>query len=223
MGTESLLSKRSLSNGIQGSLPDNQWQLEVEHWYQIALAGYQKIYLDGASGPPPSYPEEYIQRRANPEQHKLCHNQKAVSTAHASFCVFGLAFLLIGGLLIIALAILLEPIARFVQIRAKLDQYSRLEWTDADKTIPKTEAQISLAALDISDLAHPKLLPEVPKEEASLPSDLPSSQTDAPVEERTSTAPDTNDSENSAPVVADICHSIIVTTSDYTLEPLAIQ
>ena len=75
MGTESLLSRRTLGGGIQGALPDNQWQLDVEHWYQIILAGYQKIYLDAAAGPPSSHPEEWVQRPVNEGQITMCQNQ----------------------------------------------------------------------------------------------------------------------------------------------------
>ncbi|KAI0554210.1 hypothetical protein F4679DRAFT_579821 [Xylaria curta] len=190
MGTESLLSRRLLGIGVQAALPENQWQLEVEHWYHIVLAGYQKIYMDGAAGPPPSYPEEW----------------KAISTAHLSFSVFGLSFLLVAGLLIILLSIFIEPVARFVQTRGKLSPYSRLEWntngvfqlqrlaheelgigewTAADKTIPETKTPASLASLDVSDLEHPRLLRQPSKERTPRPSRPPSSQTDAPPEEST--------------------------------------
>lgn len=75
---------------------------------------------------------------------------------------------------------MIEPIARFVQTRAKLNQYSRLEWSTngtfqlqrlaheelgigewdaADEEIPTTKSHTDLAPLDISDLKHPRLDP----------------------------------------------------------------
>ena len=75
---------------------------------------------------------------------------------------------------------MIEPIARFVQTRAKLNQYSRLEWStngtfqlqrlaheelgigeweSADEVIPTTKSHTDLAPLDISDLKHPRLDP----------------------------------------------------------------
>ena len=73
---------------------------------------------------------------------------------------------------------MIEPIARFVQTRAQLNQYSRLEWNTngtfqlqrlaheelgigdwdaADEAIPTTKSDTDLAPLDISDLKHPRL------------------------------------------------------------------
>ena len=75
MGTDSLLARRTLGGGMQAALPENQWQLEVEHWYQIALAGYQKIYVDVTAGPPSSYPEEWVQRPIGEGQINMCQNQ----------------------------------------------------------------------------------------------------------------------------------------------------
>lgn len=80
MGSESLLARRTLRGGIQGALPENQWQLDVEHWYHIVLAGYQKIYADVAAGPPSSYPEEWVRRPASEGQINMCQNQ--VSKSH---------------------------------------------------------------------------------------------------------------------------------------------
>ncbi|KAI1735540.1 hypothetical protein F4680DRAFT_461651 [Xylaria scruposa] len=213
MGTESLLSRRLLGIGVQAALPENQWQIEVEHWYHIVLAGYQKIYMDGATGLPPSYPEEWVQRPADAQQRKMCHSQKAISTAYLSFSVFGLSFLLVAGLLIILLSIFIEPVARFVQTRGKLSPYSRLgwntngvfqlqrlaheelgigEWTAADKTIPETK--------------NPNK-PCPSKERTPRPSRPPNSQTDAPPEESTMMcfdSPDTNGMTDSTVASADV-------------------
>lgn len=45
-----LLSKQSLMQGYQGHLPDNQWQLDVTHWFSIYLALIQSNLLQTASG-----------------------------------------------------------------------------------------------------------------------------------------------------------------------------
>lgn len=75
MGSESLLARRTLRGGIQGPLPENQWQLDVEYWFQIVLAGYQKIYADVAAGPPSSYPKKWVRRPVSEGQINMCQNQ----------------------------------------------------------------------------------------------------------------------------------------------------
>lgn len=45
-----LLSKQSLSQGYQGPLPDNQWQLDVTNWFSIYLVWIQSNLLQTAAG-----------------------------------------------------------------------------------------------------------------------------------------------------------------------------
>lgn len=75
MGVQALLSRKKLDEGWQGSLPDNQWQMDVEHWFQISIAAYQKIFVDIAAGPLSSMPEDFVKRPANDVQTNLCNNQ----------------------------------------------------------------------------------------------------------------------------------------------------
>lgn len=44
-GSQSLTSKISLLHGIQGSLPDNQWQLDVQNWFETSLAYLQATFV----------------------------------------------------------------------------------------------------------------------------------------------------------------------------------
>lgn len=48
LGSDSLVSLKYLANGIVGSLPDDQWQLDVEYWWAITLAYIQTALVDTA-------------------------------------------------------------------------------------------------------------------------------------------------------------------------------
>ncbi|KAI1759146.1 hypothetical protein GGR53DRAFT_527966 [Hypoxylon sp. FL1150] len=190
MGVQALLSRKKLDEGYQGSLPDNQWQMDVEYWFQISMAAYQKVFVDTAAGPLPSMPEDFVKRPANDVQTKLCNNQKVISTAHTSFSVFALAFVLLGGVCIIAIAISIEPIVGFIQKRTKVNPYSRMEWiaggtfqlqrlaheelgisdwSGTDRSIPTTRTMVKLSPLDISDPKHPRFLNQLSRSESQRP------------------------------------------------------
>jgi len=51
LGAASLSSKSSLVTGVQGPLPDNQWQMDVEHWHAATLVAMQGSAVDAAMGP----------------------------------------------------------------------------------------------------------------------------------------------------------------------------
>ncbi|KAI8626961.1 hypothetical protein F5Y19DRAFT_487249 [Xylariaceae sp. FL1651] len=178
MGAQSLLSRRSLVSGVQSPLPDNQWQLDVEHWHKTHLASHQIVLAQVAAGLPPSYPEEWIKRPQNKVEIKMCNSQKAISPAHSSFSVLGLLLILILGFLVITASIFIETIAKFIQTQARLNPYSRLEWisngtlqlqrlaheelgigdwTHGDRAVPITNSVITLAPLDLTNLKHPRL------------------------------------------------------------------
>ncbi|KAI0857162.1 hypothetical protein F4860DRAFT_518157 [Xylaria cubensis] len=146
---------------------------------RLSDVAFLQIYMDGATGHRHRILSNGFRDHLKRSKRKTCHSQKAISTAHLSFCVLGLSFLLIPVLLINLLSIFIEPVARFVQTRGKLSPYSRLEWdtngvfqlqrlaheergigewTAADKTIPETKPPISLVHLNISNLEHPPRL-----------------------------------------------------------------
>ncbi|KAI0972038.1 hypothetical protein F4678DRAFT_479021 [Xylaria arbuscula] len=179
LGAQSLLSRRSLDQGIQGPLSDDQWKFDLSYWQNIQMASWSKGLVESAKGLPSSYSESWIRRPVNKAEVQLCHNQKIYSTAHISFSVLGLSLLLAGGLLVMSLSLSLEHLARFLQRFVKLDPYSRLEWvsngtlqlqrlaheelgfgewTGGDETVPTTKTLTHLARLDISDSEHPILL-----------------------------------------------------------------
>lgn len=72
----SLTSRYRIINGIQGPLPANQWQSEVENWNNIMLASLQAGLVDVAIGPgDPAVLKDFWQRPSNREENYLCKNQ----------------------------------------------------------------------------------------------------------------------------------------------------
>lgn len=81
LATSSLTSKFSLSTGLQGPLPDDQWQAEVEFWHNIVVTSLQSI-ADGAIGPGDPEILKYFWRAPDSfQRQKLCNNQ--VRTGHS--------------------------------------------------------------------------------------------------------------------------------------------
>lgn len=80
LGSESLLARQSLNQGIQGLLPDDQWQREMTAWWATALAGLQAFFVETAAGV--NYPglEEYRGYEPVESYEKnMCTNQASLS------------------------------------------------------------------------------------------------------------------------------------------------
>jgi hypothetical protein len=118
IGSSSLLARYGLSYGYQGPLPDNQWQLETEHWVKGTLASLQDVFVTAANGIPTAL-ESFRESPAANETVALgmCKNQKIVSTAFSSFNVLGISLILLLGAWIIVLDMGLEPAVALWQRR----------------------------------------------------------------------------------------------------------
>lgn len=79
-GIASLKARDSLAFGLQGSLPNNQWQLEVENWYGASLADLQKWTVEYATGPIEPALLQILKRPQTEGEHQLCQNVVSVST-----------------------------------------------------------------------------------------------------------------------------------------------
>jgi hypothetical protein len=76
LGTQILTSRRGLSDGFQGGLPDDQWMVDVQHWNDVALASIQGSLLATALGPTDANGARWYSRRPNnTEESVLCHSQ----------------------------------------------------------------------------------------------------------------------------------------------------
>lgn len=147
LGAASLSSKSSLVSGVQGPLPDNQWQLDVEHWHAATLVAMQGSAVDAAMGPSSKEMKQFWPGPNNEQERSVCRNQvcitsltgsgdqltrqqKIFSDAHANFSVFGLAFTFAVGGIIIVISCILETSPNFVLklFKSNRHAYSQLEW-----------------------------------------------------------------------------------------------
>lgn len=74
-----LLSKQTLSNGYQGNLPNNQWQLDVANWFSIYLASLQTHLLQTISGLPDMGPDVIVSKPTTESELDLCSSQVCFS------------------------------------------------------------------------------------------------------------------------------------------------
>lgn len=181
VGNAILKARDTLATGVQGPLANNQWQLEVEYWVKGTLASLQKVFVEAARGPPTKELRElFSSPPASPEEERMCHSQKIVSSRYSSFNVVGILIILnIGGLMVL-LDYTLESIIDYLheRFRSGATNYASIEWkstttvqlqrlahegigqgtwSKADRVIPVTRPGEKLGVLDIEDIVHPKL------------------------------------------------------------------
>ncbi|KAL0260201.1 hypothetical protein SLS55_003885 [Diplodia seriata] len=177
LGTQSLKSRDTLSGGIQGPLPANQWQLDIQHWFATASAYQQASAISYATGANANL-QQWVLEPTTTSQRAICRNQKILSNAHVSFSFFGICFAFATGSVIILISFVLEPVLGCVQKRHRLRDYARLEWcanetlqlqrlahegvgagtwSRATDAIPMTKHGEPLATLDLEDREHPRL------------------------------------------------------------------
>ncbi|KUI59498.1 hypothetical protein VP1G_06720 [Cytospora mali] len=180
LGSHSLTSRFGLGTvGVQGPIPDNQWQLDVQNWHAISMASIQSSLVQTVTGPPDGELMQFFVGPNNTQEHTMCQSQKILSTAYVSFKVFGIAFIFIVGGLVIIFSYALEPIMSCLQRRyGKFRRYNLLEWAANDvlqlqrlayeeagmgtwrgseKSVPVTESGETLGPLDLSNPKHPRL------------------------------------------------------------------
>ena len=73
--TKALQSRKTLFEGVQKSLPSNQWQLDVKHWFDISNAAMQAAFISTAHGPSNQDILQSYTSFAMPLLDQLCKNQ----------------------------------------------------------------------------------------------------------------------------------------------------
>ncbi|KAH1596408.1 hypothetical protein KXX34_000458 [Aspergillus fumigatus] len=129
-----LRAQETLSNLNQvAQLPSNQWQIEVQSWFETNLAKLQERSVQFATGPRSS--REGKQRVALTDQTPLCKAQKVRCPAGmTSFSVLGVSCLLaVGGLIILSNLSLDSIMARVGPKWFPGSAYRRLNWALDDK------------------------------------------------------------------------------------------
>jgi hypothetical protein len=75
LGTHVLTARNRLNGPILGSLPKNQWQLEVQHWHATAMAYLQANFLESIIGFTDPIYSGLIAYPSTPVERDLCANQ----------------------------------------------------------------------------------------------------------------------------------------------------
>lgn len=75
LGAKSLDSQSLLYDGVQYSLPLNQWQRDVTNWWNTTLAAVQGSYIDTALGTTDPMEKNSRHGPENPEEVKMCNSQ----------------------------------------------------------------------------------------------------------------------------------------------------
>lgn len=75
LGARALHSQQTFSNGVQGSLPSNEWQLDVINWFKISNAATQAAYIQTAYGPVDPDVLRWRFNYTTPELQTLCYSQ----------------------------------------------------------------------------------------------------------------------------------------------------
>lgn len=124
---------------VSSALPDNQWQLEVGNIFNISLALLQILTVINADPPqvqvsPNTTYSQYITPPNVPEAQRLCLNQKITSSNVASFNLFGVLLIVIGGSFLILLSNVLPNIVEREQRKSSDPQalHRRNEWNTND-------------------------------------------------------------------------------------------
>lgn len=75
LGTHALNSRDSLSDGVQGKLPNDQWTRDMKQFHDVSLACMQWSMLMTATGPSDPRVEQWYVKPVDQEETKLCNSQ----------------------------------------------------------------------------------------------------------------------------------------------------
>jgi hypothetical protein len=172
----SLLAADSLCPIGQYALPENQWEVEMEHWFKFTLANLQRVMVDQATGPILPEAREFHTAPNATGARDVCRNQKIRSDSYTSFSI--LALFVIGGVggLVVGVAATLPWVTRCIQgerrsvaglewIANETIQLQKLaheavgagDWVGACDDYPRTRKGDRLAVLDVSGRKQPIL------------------------------------------------------------------
>ncbi|KAF2666860.1 hypothetical protein BT63DRAFT_321076 [Microthyrium microscopicum] len=174
LGITSLLGRTAKFLSLQPALANNQWELEVENWFKVALADMQQNIVLQATGPGDPSVNRFVKKLNTTDQKKLCTTQKIRSNSYMNFSVLGLILTLAIGVLIMIVGTVLPTIAEhfnhngYKSLEWKTNDVFQLQrlayegvgagnWKRATHDCPTTDLNYPLPDLDINDLNHPRL------------------------------------------------------------------
>jgi hypothetical protein len=75
LGGQALKSRDGLAQGFQSPIPNDQWQQDVQYWFDTALATMQASFVVGATGPLDPLVLQFATYPNSTEQRSVCHSQ----------------------------------------------------------------------------------------------------------------------------------------------------
>ena len=129
-GIAVMLAPRSLNGVVQTArLPQNQWELEIENWFSIALAKMQAIMLSYAAGPESASFRPFVTGPVAAARKQACANQRVRNMeGRVNFDLSALIVLVVVGAGFIVTGLCFEIIVAFVskwnaRLRKRWAQY----------------------------------------------------------------------------------------------------
>jgi hypothetical protein len=137
-GASALRAQDTVSDRNQLEIRPNQWQLEVEGWFDVGLAKLQRYIVEYATGPEFVPEGTYVEKPSLKDGEAIsvamCGSQIINATrGTTSFSVLGMGIIFGVGSFVILLYLVLETVVGFVQRKLKWGDYRRVRWNMDDK------------------------------------------------------------------------------------------
>lgn len=128
----SLLATEDQYWDVVPGLPDNQWQLEFENWFGVALQSIQLWSQQYVSGPLGTKTNQYLVPAAQDFTRNMCGNQITRRDDYRSFSVLGLTVILVFGILVTFANLTVGSIVQTMQAQTQKGRYRTAEWQAND-------------------------------------------------------------------------------------------
>ena len=134
---QTLTSAHTFSVG----LPDNQWQLELNFWYAVAMSLFQQSFVQFNTGQIAAETKYFVPPESDAAAW-WCKSLTIPSTVYQSFSVLTLILVFVFGLLVILTSLMVEEIATCVQGRSNRGGIARREsWDNDDMLVLQEHAK----------------------------------------------------------------------------------
>lgn len=113
-------------------LPDNQWQLEFNHYFGVGLNTLQLWTQQYVSGTAQPELNKYVVPATEGFEKQMCTSQVTRRDDYRSFSVLGLAIIIVFTLLFLFLNLTIGPIVVYVKGHTAGGRYGNAEWQAND-------------------------------------------------------------------------------------------
>lgn len=135
-GASALRAQDYVAERSQLQVLPNQWQIEINTWFDIALAKIQRAIVEYATGPEFTPEGTYNQKPSDTDfiSRAMCKSQIIRRTdGSTSFSVLAISLMFGIGAVIMFIWLVLEAIVSFFQKKMNWGDYRRIRWVMDDK------------------------------------------------------------------------------------------